>query len=124
MIEKKPKVLVVDDEQGIRDIIVDTLTPHGYEVISVSDGKSAIEATIQHHPTVAFLDIRMPGMDGVELLGHLKSIATDMQVVMITGYSKDESIGQALNLGAFACLMKPFNIRDIIEMVEIVQMAA
>ncbi len=118
------KVLVVDDEKAIRDILVDTLTPLGYDVISEPDGASAIESARVHNPRIAFLDIRMPGMDGVELLSRLLAIIPDLKVVMITGYSRDEAIGRALGLGAYACLMKPFNLSDIIKMTEIVQMAA
>jgi two-component system response regulator (stage 0 sporulation protein F) len=121
---EKTKVLIVDDEPEIRELFVDTLSPLGYNVLTAADGKTAITIVEKHQPKVAFIDIRMPGMDGVELLGHLKTIAKDIRVIMITGYGRDEAVERALQLGTFACLMKPFSLRDIIEMTEIVQMAA
>jgi len=124
--EKMPqtKVMVVDDEQAIRELFVDALSPHGYEVFAAADGESAIAVAKREKPQVAFIDIRMPGMDGVELLSHLRAIIPDLHVVMITGYTRDEAVDRAMKLGTFACLMKPFSIRDITEMVEIAQMAA
>lgn len=116
--------MVVDDEPGIRELFVDALTPRGYEVSTAADGESAISVFQKESPGVVFVDIRMPGMDGVELVSRLKSMCPDVHVVMITGHGKDEAVERALQLGTFACLMKPFSVRDIIEMAEIAQLAA
>lgn len=121
---KKTTVLVVDDELEIQGLFVDTLTPLGYNVLTAGDGESAISVVEAQKPDIAFIDIRMPGMDGVELLSRLKTIVKDLRVIMITGYGRDEAVERALQLGTFACLMKPFSLKDIIEMTEIVQIAA
>ena len=118
------KVLVVDDEPGIRELLVDILSPHGYSVFAAADGASALAIAKREKPEVAFIDIRMPGMGGVELLAHLKSFLKDIRVIIITGHSGDEAVAETLRLGAFACLMKPFSVRDVLEMTEIVRMAA
>lgn len=118
------KVLVVDDEPGIRELFVDTLSPRGYEVFTAADGESALSVFEKEHPDILFVDIRMPGMDGVELVSRLKPAHEELHVVMITGHGKDEAVERALQLGSFACLMKPFSVRDIVEMTEIAQLAA
>jgi CheY-like chemotaxis protein len=118
------KVLVVDDEEAIRELFVDTLQSRGYEVFATAEGSCAVSIAQEENPDVAFLDIKMPGMDGVELLRRLRSLLPHMRVIMITGYSEDEAVAQALRLGAVACLMKPFSLREILDMVEFVSLAA
>jgi CheY-like chemotaxis protein len=118
------KVLIVDDEPAIRELFVDVLSAHGYQVFAAADGNSAITVAERENPEVAFVDIRMPGMDGVELLGRLKSMSDKVRVVMITGHGRDGAVERALQLGTFACLMKPFSVKDIVEMAEIVQLVA
>ena len=118
----KTNVLVVDDEPAIRELFVDALSPHGYEVFTAADGNSALEIAKRKALKVAFIDIRMPGMNGVELLSRLKDIRKNLSVIMITGHGRDVAVDQSLKLGTFACLMKPFSVREIVEMAEIAQM--
>jgi CheY-like chemotaxis protein len=118
------KVLIVDDEPGIRELFVDALSARGYEVFAAAEGNSAIAVAERENPDLAFVDIRMPGMDGVELLERLKAMSDTIRVVMITGHGRDGAVERAMQVGTFACLMKPFSVKDIIEMAEIVQLAA
>lgn len=113
-------VLVVDDEPGIRDLFRDTLTRKGYEVLTAGDGESAIALAKRKNPSIAFVDIRMPGIDGVGLIRRLQSESLCSHFVMITGHGRDERVVAAMHMGAFACLMKPFSVRDIIGMTEVV----
>lgn len=117
----KNRIMVVDDEKEIRELFKDVLESRGYEVITCDGGQSAID-TIKESPVfAAFIDIRMPGLDGVSTLKEIKSIRPETNVVMITGYTRDEAVEEALKLGCFVCLMKPFKLRDVLGVIEVME---
>ncbi len=118
------KVLVVDDEPGIRDLFVQVLGRRGYEVEVASDGPTGIERARDESIDIAFLDIRMPGIDGVQTLRQLKELRPGLKVAMMTGASRSELISEALALGAFVCLCKPFGVHDILSTIELLELAA
>ncbi len=82
------RILVVDDEESTRDLLSLTLQSDGYEVLCAEDGFCALGLCHTHPPDIVLTDIKMPGMDGIELLRRLKHINPDMEVIMITGHGQ------------------------------------
>jgi len=107
------QVLVVDDEQSICLLLQDVLTRFGHTVVTCQDGESALAAAQERSFDLILLDIRMPGMDGLEALRRLRRSQPEAMFVMITGYAKDDIIDQALQSGASACLCKPFSLAQV-----------
>jgi two-component system response regulator (stage 0 sporulation protein F) len=107
------QILVVDDEQSICLLLQDVLTRFGHEVVTCQDGASALAVAQERSFDLVFLDIRMPGMDGVEALRRLRRPQPEAVFVMITGFAKDDIIDQALQSGASACLCKPFSLGQV-----------
>ena len=104
------KVLVVDDEQGIRDLLSDILVDAGYEVIEADDGHVALEAARQQQPDVVLLDIIMPTMNGLEVLASLReSPATErIPVVLLTALQAQSGESEGIRLGAVHYMNKPW----------------
>jgi CheY-like chemotaxis protein len=107
------KVLVVDDKKVIGDFFDFTLGYYGHEITVVNDPNEAAKAAGSKIFDIAFLDIMMPQKDGVEVLKEIKSIAPDLPVVMMSGYSMQERRDKARELGAVECLKKPFELNDV-----------
>lgn len=110
---KKVKVLVVDDEKRVREFLTHLLTMESTEVKSAEDGLKAIEAVKKENFDLAFLDMRMPGMDGLETFRQLKKLSPGIKCVMMTGYEVDDLLEQAKTEGAVASIQKPLDIRRI-----------
>jgi DNA-binding NtrC family response regulator len=109
------KVLVIDDESIVRISCERTLSAEGYPVKTAGDGKSGIDLLEKESFDVVLLDIKMPDMDGIEVLKKIKSSWPDTKVIMITGYSTVESAVKSLRLGALNFLEKPFTPDALIE---------
>ena len=109
----KEKVLVVDDEWEIRDVLSNFLTEKGYEVILASNGEEAIELAEKENPHVILLDVKMPGIDGIETCRRLKEgeKTRSIPVIMITAF-RDREIEAYLE-GADDFVVKPFNMVEI-----------
>ena len=112
-------ILVVDDEQGIRDLMRDALSLEGHQVICAQNGTEAIELLLSNKVDVVFLDIRMPKGDGLTALREIRRLNPALPVVMITGCGKRQVIDEAIQLGCDACLIKPFSMRDVVGMLEV-----
>jgi two-component system response regulator PilR (NtrC family) len=119
-------ILVVDDEPDVREIFQLALRRKGHQVTLASTGESAVEQAGQSRFDLAFVDVAMPGMDGVETVRQLKSVSPETSVVMITGFlsgplgagEREDRVEDALSLGARGCLRKPFGIETIVKTVE------
>jgi two-component system, NtrC family, response regulator AtoC len=106
---KKLKILVVDDEEDIRNILGDRLQMYGYEVVTAADGLEALEKVQEEEPDLVLLDIMMPHLDGLEVLDRIKRDHPEMLVMMITAFSNVERATEAiLDLGAYDYIEKPF----------------
>ncbi|MBI4654522.1 MAG: response regulator [Nitrospirae bacterium] len=103
------KVLVIDDEDIIRISCERTLVPQGYNVVTISSGKEGLELLEKECFPLILLDLKMPDMDGIEVLMEIKKRCLDTKVIMITGYSTVEIAVKALKLGAFNYIEKPFS---------------
>ncbi|HEX3898097.1 MAG TPA: response regulator [Mycobacteriales bacterium] len=108
-------VLVVDDEPGMRETLVDILTSAGYIVTPAEDGAAALEKARAQPYDVIIMDIRMPAMTGVEVLASLEH--PPPQVVLMTGYAVDEQLRSARENNAFAIMQKPFQVSYLLRIV-------
>ncbi|MGD9124304.1 MAG: response regulator [Desulfarculaceae bacterium] len=113
-----PKVLVVDDEIDFLDALVARLRIRGFEALGVADGQAALASLEDDLPEVVVLDLKMPGMDGMEVLRRIKSSYPQVEVVILTGHGSAEAGMEGLSLGAFAYLVKPVKLPQLIEKVE------
>ncbi|MCK8601597.1 response regulator [Desulfoferrobacter suflitae] len=112
------RVLVVDDELDFLETIVKRLQRRKVDVIGVESGKAALELLEQQQFDVVILDVRMPGMDGLDTLKEMKRKAPLMEVIMLTGHASVESGMQGMQLGAFDYVMKPASINDLLEKIK------
>jgi len=107
------KILVVDDDSLLRDFLSETLNRSGYWVDLASSGEEALEKIRSEDYDVILSDVRMPNMDGMELLKTTKDFLPDAKVVMMTAYGTVQNAVEAMKLGAFDYVMKPFSVDEI-----------
>jgi len=108
------RVLVVDDEEEFLNLLVKRLKQREMDVHGVLSGEEAI-ATIREKPVdVVVLDVRMPGMDGIETLKEIKKIDPLVEVIILTGYANTDVAVEVMELGAFDYLIKPMDLDDLI----------
>jgi PAS domain S-box-containing protein len=112
-----PRVLVVDDEEGPREAIRMILKPR-YQVFTAGSGEEALAALPGLGPDVIFMDVKMPRMDGVQLLERVKAIDPGVEIVMITAYASLDTVQRAMRFGAMDYLVKPFAPRELQEAAE------
>jgi len=111
------RVLIVDDEPDFLETIVKRLRKRRIDATGISSGKAALELLEGQHFDVVILDVRMPGMDGIETLREMKRMRPLMEVIMLTGHASVESGVEGMQQGAFDYVMKPAEIDDLIEKV-------
>ncbi len=111
--ERPPKVLVVDDEEWMRDACAEILQPEGFEVMTAADGPSGLDLIRRCSPDLMLVDLKMPGMDGMAYLGSVKAFDPDIVAIMITGYATLEVAVEAMKAGAYDFLPKPFKPCDL-----------
>jgi DNA-binding response OmpR family regulator len=114
---EKLKVLIVDDELDFVETIIKRLRARNIEVSGVESGYLALEALDSSSPDVIILDVKMPGMDGIETLREIKKKKPLTEVIMLTGHASVESGIQGMQLGAFDYLMKPIALDELLEKV-------
>jgi two-component system response regulator (stage 0 sporulation protein F) len=108
------RVLIVDDEEPIRSVLARMIESHGVSAVAVQSGPDAVEKARQHAFRLVFLDLNMPGMNGVETLKALKEIDRELRVVVVTALSgEDELFRSIIELGPVSVIPKPFTIQHI-----------
>jgi excisionase family DNA binding protein len=110
----RPRVLVVDDEASIRDLLAKTLALAEYDVDVAADGRSALERMRLYPYDLLIADLKMPGMDGLAVIREAKRYKADLPVIIITGYSTEASAIEAVNLGVAGYLPKPFRVPQVL----------
>ncbi len=115
--ENNNKLLIVDDEEVMRDFLGEVLSEEGYRLDFASDGNEAIEKIKKVDYRVIITDIRMPKVEGTEVLRVAKEVSPGTEVIIITGYASKEAADKCERLGAIAYLSKPFQISHIRELV-------
>ncbi len=107
------KLLIVDDQYGIRLLLHEIFKKEGYEVFQAANGFQAIDIVIKDCPDLVILDMKIPGMDGVEILKRIKEINKEIKVILMTAYGELDIIEEAKKLGALRYFPKPFDIDEI-----------
>ena len=110
----RPRVLVVDDEASIRDLLAKTLALAEYDVDVAPDGRSALERMRLYPYDLLIADLKMPGMDGLTVIREAKRYKADLPVIIITGFSTESSAIDAVNLGVSGYLTKPFRVPQVL----------
>lgn len=111
---KRPTVLVVDDDAGIRETMSDILTLEGYTVVTADGGREAVALCAKRHFQFGLLDIRMPEMNGVETLRQIKRVDPKVRVIMVTGYDVGALAMEAMDAGAEAVFRKPLDVANFL----------
>ena len=116
--EKQIKLLIVDDEVKFLDSIAERLDMRGFDVTKATNGKDAIEAAKNKKYDLALLDLKMPGIDGKEVLEILKRDHKYIEVIILTGHGSLESAVECTKLGAFGYLPKPYELDKLLEILK------
>ncbi|MBU1087900.1 MAG: sigma-54 dependent transcriptional regulator [Candidatus Omnitrophica bacterium] len=111
---KKEHILVVDDEQGMRQFLNKLLMDNGYKVSTAENGNAALGLIAKQVPDLALIDFKMPGMDGLQVLSKIKAMFPQVTVIMMTAYGTMENAIRAIRLGAYDYISKPFEIDAIL----------
>jgi two-component system response regulator (stage 0 sporulation protein F) len=107
------KVLIVDDQYGIRVLLYEVFGKEGYQTFQASNGKAALEIVKNQAPDLVLLDMKIPGMDGLEILKNIKKMDPAIKVIMMTAYGELDMIKEATDLGALTHFTKPFDIDEL-----------
>ncbi|MGB2600970.1 MAG: response regulator [Candidatus Omnitrophota bacterium] len=114
---KEHKILVVDDNKDFADVFCDILKANDFKAECCYGGAQAVELVKDGAYDIMFLDIRMPEMDGIQTLKEVKRIKPDTMVIMMTGYSVDEMVHQAIEEKASEIIYKPFEIEKVLGLI-------
>lgn len=112
------RILVADDEANMRWALDKALSKVGYEVITAENGQTALESIQEDRPDLVLLDLKMPKLDGIEVLRQAKILASDLLVIMMTAHGSTATAVEAMKLGAYDYIMKPFDIDELLMAVE------
>jgi DNA-binding response OmpR family regulator len=120
--DRKPTVLVADDDRDIRELVAVKLRQAGYDVVAVADGTAAVAAVREHRPALAVLDVMMPGLSGLDVVRHVRDegSAADMAIILLTAKSQEFDIETGFALGADDYIVKPFSPREFVHRVNAV----
>jgi DNA-binding response OmpR family regulator len=118
--QRKPRLLIVEDEAAIRTGLVDLFVYHGYEVAAVGDGREGLARALRERFDLVLLDVMLPGMDGFSVCQGIRESDPDQAVIMLTARSADEDIVQGLSLGADDYVAKPFAVAQLVLRVQAV----
>lgn len=110
---KKRKILIVEDEAVVRESLRDWLTEDGYDIECVETGEEALEKVKKEEFGVIVLDLRLPGIDGLQVYEHVKELTPETKGVIITAYPSRETLEKAKRLGLLDYLPKPFKVEDL-----------
>ncbi|GAB4390733.1 MAG: hypothetical protein Kow0025_24760 [Thermodesulfovibrionales bacterium] len=117
MTDDKKRVLVIDDEEIVRISCRRALSPEGFEVDVAEDGLQGLSLLRDRGYDVVLTDLKMPNMDGMEVLEHIKDVRPEAKVIVITGYSTVETAVKAIKMGAFNYVEKPFTPDALVQAV-------
>ena len=112
---KKNKILVLDDDPGVRESLAEYLEKQGYMSITASTGKEALIKLKKEAPLVALIDLRLGNMFGLEVMKEIKKLSPRTECIVFTGYASQKSAIEAIHLGAFDYLEKPYNLSIIVD---------
>jgi len=107
------RILIVDDQYGIRLLLSEVFSKEGYLTFQASNGLDAIDIVKSQPPDIVLLDMKIPGMDGLEILKNIKKIDQDIKVIMMTAYGELDMLEEATKYGVITHFTKPFDIEQL-----------
>jgi len=107
------KILVVDDEPAITELLSRSLRDEGYRVFTMDRGEGAVATVREEKPEVVLLDIKMPGMDGIETLSQIREFNKESSIIILTAYGSMDTVIEAMKLGAYDYITKPFDLEKL-----------
>lgn len=116
--ENERKLLIVDDQFGIRILLNEIFQKEGYKTYQAANGVQALNLVQNERPDLVILDMKIPGMDGLEILKRVKKMDQTIKVIIMTAYGELDMIQEAIENGAITHFSKPFDIDEIIEAVK------
>jgi len=116
----RKKILVVDDEPDIVEIIMADLTDKGYQAFGATNGADAIIINAKENPALIILDLRMPGMDGIETLRQIREKDNKVQVIVLTGVGSPDIVKNVADLDVTECLSKPIDHDQLFDAIKAV----
>ena len=113
---EKKKILIVDDEEALREVLTSILEQEGYSVIQAADGRQGVESAKKNRPDLILMDVMMPHMTGFQALEKLKKMkeTVDIPVIMVTAKADDDSVGQGMQLYADKYISKPYDMKHLL----------
>jgi FixJ family two-component response regulator len=108
------KILIIDDDKDMQSVLSDIIESEGYTAFAAGDGKKALKVIKTHSPHLILLDMRLPGMNGMKVLEEIKKMDKDSMVIVLTGYGDIKGAVQAMKLGAFDYITKPFENEEMV----------
>jgi len=119
----KGKVLVIDDDSRVREVLRDVVVDQGYQVVAAENGERAIEEMEKQHFDLVFLDLILPGLSGVEVFERLKAKDEKTIVAIVSGYGDDPIALEAMSMGPLLLIRKPFRVEDVVKVLDMVMKA-
>ncbi len=116
--DAKSSILIVDDDMGMCETLSDIMEDRGYRTVVALDGYEAVERVREAAFDVILMDIKMPGMDGVQTFREIKNVDPETAVVMMTAYAIEDLIREALREGAYGVLYKPLDMERVMSLIE------
>jgi DNA-binding NtrC family response regulator len=113
------RIIIVDDDEGIRETLAAILQEEGYQVDTAESGKEAIEKTNAKFYNLALIDIRLPDVEGIDLLKEIKETVPKIRKIIITGYPTLQNAIEAVNGGADAYVLKPFDMEKVLKIIKV-----
>ncbi len=118
MSNSQATILVIDDQPGIRRLLTEVLQDEGYKVVTAQNGYEGIQVAQDINPHVILMDMKMPGMDGIEALKELKRKGQGDQVIMMTAYGELDMVNEAREAGMRDYITKPFDIMSLCQIIQ------
>jgi DNA-binding NtrC family response regulator len=116
--ERTPRILVVDDEQFVRELLLEFFKKMEFEVVTAADGGAGINACRSGRFDAALVDLKMPGKSGIDVLAEIADIAPALPVIVMTGYPTIDSSIEAIRKGAYDYIIKPFKLQELKELID------
>jgi PAS domain S-box-containing protein len=114
MSDESPKILIVDDDPQFRRTLADVLEESGYDTTAVAAPQTAVQTAEKEMPSVAIIDLKLENASGLEVMRQIKDASPDTECIVLTGYASQESAIEAINVGAYGYVQKPYNLRELL----------
>jgi PAS domain S-box-containing protein len=114
MSDESPKILIVDDDPEFRRTLADVLEQGGYDTTAVATPQTAVHTAEKEMPSVAIIDLKLENASGLEVMRQIRDASPDTECIVLTGYASQESAIEAINVGAYRYVQKPYNLQELL----------